>query len=225
MNSNKPYRDRRHAGMELAKHIRNFSGHHSTIILALPRGGVPVAWEVAHALNLPLDVLIVRKLELPGQPEIAMGAIASGDVTIINHSVTSELPNPAEFLKPIIVIEQSKVRQRELLYRNHKPPLNIQRLHAILVDDGLATGATMRAAAQAVRLMGAASCMVACPVGSVDACRVLGNEVDQLICPLVPADYRGVSEYYENFDDLSDDDVRKILAEDPRATEPGAVPV
>jgi putative phosphoribosyl transferase len=155
---------------------------------------------------------------------LAMGAIASGDITIINHAITSELTNPAEVLKPLIESEQMKVKKRELLYRNHRPPLNVLRQHAILVDDGLATGATMRAAAQAVRLLGATRCVVASPVGSVRACRVLGKEVDQLVCPLVPADFSTVADYYDNFADLTDDEVRELLSQDPRAAESPIIP-
>lgn len=210
-----PYMNREDAGVKLAEKLGPNHDRHTTIILGLPRGGVVVAREIARALDLPMDVLMVRKIGFPNQPEVAVGAIASGDTTIINHSIAAELPDPEGYLLTAISIQQKELRRREQLYRAGRPPLDVRRKHVILVDDGLATGATMRAAVQAVRLLGAASCIAAAPVGAVDACRVLANEADQLLCPLIPKDFASVGRFYEDFSEVTEDEVREILAHDP----------
>lgn len=211
-----PYHDRHQAGRELATHLAEWEHHPLGIVLALPRGGVPVGWEIARALQLPLDVLIVRKIGHPGRPELAVAAIATGDATVINHAIAAEIPQAVEYLEPAIACAKKKLRRREGLFRSDRPPLDLEGKLVILVDDGAATGATMRAAAQAVRLLGAARCIATVPVATADVCRILRSEGTQVVCPLVPeTEFGEVGCYYEDFSPVSDTEVRELLTRDP----------
>lgn len=209
-----PFADRKDAGRQLAGRLGAWKSDPQALVLALPRGGVPVAWEVARALELPLDILIVRKLGYPGFPELAMGAIASGGATVVNPNIVATLANPEAELRKVVAKETEELRRRENLYRGQKPALNVAGKTVILIDDGLATGATMRAAAQAVRSLGAGRCVVAAPVGSHDACETLAAEVDDVICAHVPPDFRSVGGYYEDFTQTTDEEVRDLMARD-----------
>lgn len=211
-----PFADRRDAGIQLAKRLLAWKDHPSSQVLALPRGGVPVAWEVARELNLPLDILIVRKLGHPGFPELAVGAIASGGATVINPTVAATLSDPEAALRGVIERETLELRRRESLYRGGRPELDVRGKTVILIDDGLATGATMRAAAQAVKMLGADACVAAAPVGSHDACELLAQEVDDVICAHVPRQFRSVGVYYDDFTQTTDQEVRDLLSRDPR---------
>jgi putative phosphoribosyl transferase len=210
------YSDRAEAGRQLAVHLTEWSHHPLGIVLALPRGGVPVAWEIANALQLPLDVLIVRKIGHPGHPELTVAAIAAGDATVVNHSIAADIPQAADFLEPAIASAKIKLRRREGFFRGRRPPLDLEGKGVILVDDGAATGATMRAAAQAVRLLGATRCIVTLPVATAAVCRTLRSEGTQVVCPLIPeSEFGDVGEYYENFAPVSDSEIRELLSRQP----------
>lgn len=215
------FEDRVHAGRVLAEALRPRlrDWPEPAIVLGLPRGGVPVACEVARELGLPLDVMVVRKLGLPGQEELAMGAVASGGVRVLNPEVLPWVDGRS--LEAVTARELRRVEERERLFRGDLPPLDLQGRCAILVDDGLATGATMRAAVQAVRALGAARVVVAVPVGAEESLSRLRGEADAVVCPLVPLDFAAVGAWYERFDQTEDDEVRAILAEEraPRPAE------
>src|SRR5688572_32715411 len=165
-----PYRDRRHAGAELARQLGHLKGQ-AAMVLALPRGGVPVGFEVARALDAPMDVFVVRKLGLPGHPEFAMGAIASGGVRVVNDEIVRLYRIPERVVDTIASEEHTELERRERAYREGRPPLDVRGRTVVLVDDGLATGSTMKAAVEAVRTLGPAHLIVAVPVGSLDTCR------------------------------------------------------
>lgn len=205
-------KDRVHGGRVLADALRPRlrDWPEPAIVLGLPRGGVPVAAEVARELSLPLDVMVVRKLGLPGQEELAMGAVASGGVRVLNPEVLPWIDGGA--LEAVTARERRRVEERERLFRGGLPPLQLEGRCVILVDDGLATGATMRAAVQAVRALGAARIVVAVPVGAEDSLSRLRSEADHVVCPLVPLDFSAVGAWYERFDQTEDDEVRAILA-------------
>ena len=181
-------------------------------MLGLPRGGVPVAYEVAKLLELPLDVFVVRKLGVPGYEELAMGAIASGSVIVLNDEVMRAVPNSAALLERVVAQEKVELERRETLYRPAGAVLDLRARVVILVDDGLATGATMRAAAAALRKQGVAKIVVGVPVGAPETCRELTAEVDELICPLMPDYFHGVGQFYADFSQVSDAEVRETLA-------------
>lgn len=208
--------DRAQAGRVLADSVRDRlpAWPEPALVLGLPRGGVPVASEVARALGLPLDVLVVRKLGLPGQEELAMGAVASGGVRVLNPDVV-HYAGP-EALEAATARERRRVEERELLFRGDRGPLALTGRCALLVDDGLATGATMRAAVQAARLLGAARVVVAVPVGAAESLALLRREADEVICPLVPPSFTAVGSWYEAFPQTEDDEVRALLAVAPR---------
>ena len=207
------YRDRREAGRQLAAKLAAYAGRPDVLVLALPRGGVPVAYEVASHLHLPLDVFIVRKLGVPGYGELAMGAIASGGVRVLNEDVVRALePHAEKILEAVTAREGAELERRELEYRDNRPPLEVRGRVVILVDDGLATGASMRAAAAALRQKGAAKIVVAVPVGAPDTCREFEEEVDETICAIAPENFHGVGQFYEDFSQTSDDEVRELLA-------------
>jgi predicted phosphoribosyltransferase len=204
--------NRAEAGRRLAERLTHYRGRDDAIVLGLPRGGVPVAYEVARRLGLPLDVFVVRKLGVPGYEELAMGAIASGNVSVLNEDVMRAVPNSAALLELVVAQEKLELDRRETLYRQGRPALDLRGRVVILVDDGLATGATMRAAADALRKQGVAKIVVAVPVGAPETCRELEAEVDELICAFAPEFFHGVGQFYEDFSQTTDDEVRETLA-------------
>jgi putative phosphoribosyl transferase len=212
--SSMSYRDRRDAGRALAERLSHFKGCSDLIVLALPRGGVPVAYEVAHALGVPLDVFVVRKLGYPGQEEYAIGAIASGGVQVLNPFAidgVSELQ-----LGHIVSRERAELARREALYRGSKPPVDVRGRTVIVVDDGLATGSTMRAAVAALRQRDPARLIVAVPVGAEDTCQQLRSEADEVVCPSTPSPFRAVGLWYQEFPQTSDDEVHRLLEDAKR---------
>jgi putative phosphoribosyl transferase len=206
------FRDRAEAGRLLAERLTKYAGRGDVIVLGLPRGGVPVAYEVARALNVPLDVFIVRKLGVPGFEELAVGAIASGGVRVLNKDVMHSLPNAEQIIEEVTAAETAELERREQTYRNGRPAPELGGHVAILVDDGLATGATMRAAVKALRQRGVAKIVVAVPVGPPDTCREFEEEADEVICASVPEFFQAVGQYYEDFSQISDEEVRDLLA-------------
>ena len=206
------FSNRTEAGRLLAEKLVKYAGRTDVIVLGLPRGGVPVAYEVAKRLGVPLDVFIVRKLGVPGFEELAVGAIASGGVRVLNEDVLRALPNADETIESITARETAELERREHSYRDGRPAPELRGRVAILVDDGLATGATMRAAVKALRHRGAAKIVVAVPVGPPDTCREFEEEADETICASVPEFFQAVGQYYEDFSQTSDDEVRELLA-------------
>jgi putative phosphoribosyl transferase len=204
--------NRPEAGRRLADRLTHYRGRDDVIVLGLPRGGVPVAYEVARRLGLALDVFVVRKLGVPGYEELAMGAIASGNVIVLNEDVMRALPNAEAILERVIAQEKIELARREARYRQERPAPDLRDRVVILVDDGLATGATMRAAAAALRKQGVAKIIVAAPVGAPETCRELEREVDELICALRPEYFAGVGQFYEDFSQTTDDEVTETLA-------------
>lgn len=205
------FANRAEAGRRLAEKLSAYRGRENAIVLGLPRGGVPVAYEVAQRLGLPLDVFVVRKLGVPGYEELAMGAIASGNVSVLNEDVMRALPDSERILELVRAREKMELERREILYRQDRPAPDLSGRVAILVDDGLATGATMRAAAAALRKQGAAKIVVAVPVGAPETCREIEAEVDETICAVMPAFFHGVGQFYEDFSQTTDEEVRELL--------------
>lgn len=206
------YDDRRCAGADLASRlIDRYRGRHDVVVLALPRGGVPVAFEIAEALGAPLDIFLVRKLGLPVHPELAMGAIASGGVRVLNNDVVSSFAVPPSVIDLVARQEQAELERRERLYREDRRPLPLQDRVVILVDDGLATGSTMRAAVQAVRARAPSRIIVAVPVGSPETCREFADEADEIVCARAPEDFRAVGEWYHDFSQTTDEEVHSLL--------------
>lgn len=218
---NTPYRDRAEAGRELARRLASYSNRPDVIVLGLPRGGVPVALEIAKALGAPLDIFLVRKLGFPGHPEVAMGAIASGDVQVLNASVLSEVGVTKTELAEVAARETTELKRREEVYRRGRVPLKLGGNTLILVDDGLATGASMRAAIAAVAAHRPSRVVVAVPVGAPEACATIAGEVDELVCPLQPENFQAVGHWYLDFGQTSDDIVRQCL--DQAMEEPGTL--
>lgn len=190
----------------------SYAGRDDVIVLGLPRGGVPVAFEVAQRLGLPLDVFIVRKLGVPGHEELAMGAIASGGVRVLNEDVLSFLPDSQSIVEVVSAIEREELERRELNYRAHRPAPKFKDRTVILIDDGLATGASMRAAVAALRQKEAAKIIVAVPVGAPSTCQDLKNSADAVLCLQSPAAFIGVGQYYNDFSQTTDEKVRELLA-------------
>jgi len=203
-----PFVDRQSAGLALAKALAKHPLQRPALVLGLPRGGVPVAYEVAQALHLPLDVMVVRKVGLPGQPELAVGAIASGNITVRD---ADDLFGLGERFERIAERERGELARRERAYRGDAPPLDLHGTSVILVDDGLATGSTMLAAVRAARQAGAASVIVAVPVGSPEAVTLLRREADEVIILSMPPMLRAIGEWYEDFHQLEDADVCRLL--------------
>src|SRR5213596_3462782 len=204
--------NRTEGGRLLAEKLARYSNRDDVIVLGLPRGGVPVAYEVAKRLRAPLDVFIVRKLGVPGFEELAAGAIASGGVRVLNEDVMRSIPHADEAINAITARETAELERREQIYREGRPPPELRDRVVILVDDGLATGATMRAAVKALRQRGTAKIVVAVPVGPPDTCRELEEEGDETICLSKPPFFQAVGQYYEDFSQTSDDDVRELLS-------------
>lgn len=204
--------DRSDAGRALASRLSQYRGRDNVIVLGLPRGGVPVAYEVARALNAPLDVLVVRKLGLPSQPELAMGAIASGGASYINQEVIGLAQVRRAQLDEVVARESEELRRRELLYRKDRPPLELRGRVVIVVDDGIATGASMHAAALALRTLAPEKLIVAVPVAPPDAAQRLGDAVDEFICIESPEGFAAVGQFYQQFGQTSDAEVCTLLA-------------
>ncbi len=207
------YRDRRDAGKRLAELLSAYAQRPDVLVLALPRGGVPVAYEVARALNAPLDVFLVRKLGVPGHEEAAMGAIASGGIRVLNDEVIRALRIPEQVVEQVAAREQRELERRERLYRDDRLPPDVKGRTVILIDDGLATGATMRAALRALRHQRPARLIVAVPVGARSACLELLGEADEVICARTPEPFFGVGWWYQNFEQTSDQEVHELLAQ------------
>jgi putative phosphoribosyl transferase len=207
-----PFRDRREAGQLLAAELAAYAHRPDVLVLALPRGGVPVAYEVARALGLPLDVFLVRKLGLPGHEELAMGAIASGGVRVLNEELVHDLRIPNHVIEAVAANELQELERRERLYRGDRPAPDVRGWTVILVDDGLATGTTMRAAVKALQQEGAARIVVAVPIAAPETCEDLSAEVDDIICAVTPEPFRAVGLWYEDFSQTTDEEVRDLLA-------------
>ena len=205
------FRDRTEAGRRLAEVLAPYAGRPNLLILALPRGGVPVAYEVARALHAPLDLLLVRKLGVPGHEELAMGAIASGGVRILSEDVISMLGIDDREISTVAAVEEEELARRERLYRDGRPPPDVRGRTVILVDDGLATGSTMRAAAAALRVQGPERLIVAVPVAPPETCEALAREVDDVVCALSPEPFLSVGTWYQDFTQTSDGEVRDLL--------------
>jgi putative phosphoribosyl transferase len=206
------FANRHEAGRVLAESLSHYALREDVIVLGLPRGGVPVAYEVARRLRAPLDVFVVRKLGVPNYEELAMGAIASGGTRFLNESVLAQLEDGEEALARATERETLELERREIEYRGSRPREELCGKTVILVDDGLATGSTMHAAVQALRAQGVAKTIVAVPVAPPDVCAEFRSEVDELICVLMPWDFRAVGRFYDDFSQISDEEVRELLA-------------
>jgi predicted phosphoribosyltransferase len=211
------FRDRHEAGRALAERLRSYAGRDDVIVLALPRGGVPVAVEVASALGAPLDVFLVRKLGVPGHEELAFGAIASGGLLVLDRDLIQQVGLSSAMIEQVIAREAAELERRERTYRGDRPPPDIRGRTVILVDDGLATGSTMTAAAAAVAQQEPARVIVAVPVAAADTCETLRRDADEVVCLMTPSPFQAVGTWYDDFRPVADDDVRRLLA---RATSP-----
>ncbi len=206
------FRDRTDAGRKLARYLAHHADQPDVLVLALPRGGVPVAFAVAQALHAPLDVFLVRKLGVPGHEELAMGAIASNGVRVLNEDVVRDLGLADEAIARVAAREEAELTRRERAYRDDRPPPEIAGRTVILVDDGLATGATMRAAVAALRQQRPARLVVAVPTAAPAVCDALRAEVDEVVCAITPEPFYAVGLWYEDFTPTTDDEVRALLA-------------
>lgn len=205
------FKDRYEAGRFLASKLMSYANRPDVVVLALPRGGVPVGYEVARALNVPLDIFVVRKLGVPGRPELAMGAIASGGVRVLNEDVVSALGIPQQLIDAVTAKEEQELERREREYRDGRPPLDVRGRTVILVDDGLATGSSMRVAAEALRAKHPAQIVVAVPVAAASTCRAVASEVDQVVCAVTPEPFWAVGQWYKDFRQTTDEEVRDLL--------------
>ncbi len=213
------FRDRRDGGVQLARLLRSYANRPDVVVLALPRGGVPVAFEVATELKAPLDIFVVRKLGAPGHAELAMGAIATAGAIYLNREVIAELAIPPDVVSETIERERTELDRRERLYRGDRPPLDVAGRTVIVVDDGLATGASVRVAVEALRRQHPTKVVVAVPVGAAETCAWLSEVANDVVCCRTPYPFYGVGAWYERFDQLSDDDVRAYLhTEEPPGT-------
>jgi len=209
----KIFKNRTDAGQFLAEKLTQYVNRADVVVLALPRGGVPVAYEVAQRLNAPLDVFVVRKLGVPGYEELAMGAIASGGVRVLNPDVLSHLLIHKAIIDQVTEFELSELKRRERLYRGNRPPLEVKGKTVIIVDDGLATGSTMRAAVKALRQKQPNKIVVAVPVGARETCDSFENEVDTMaVCAITPEPFQAVGLWYQDFSQTTDEEVRELLA-------------
>lgn len=208
------FRNRTAAGRDLAKRLVEYANRPDVVVLALPRGGVPVGFEVARALHAPLDVFVVRKLGVPGHEEFALGAIATGGVRVLNKSVVEYLFISDEMIEQITAREQQELARREQLYRGGRPPIDVRDRTVIIVDDGLATGSTMRAAVQALRQQQPARIVVAVPVGARATCDSFKKEVDTMcVCAYTPEPFDAVGLWYRDFSQTTDEEVHELLAQ------------
>lgn len=217
------FRDRFEAGRRLAASLQQYAGHPDLLVLALPRGGVPVGYEVARGLHAPLDVMLVRKLGVPGHEELAMGAIASGGIRVISDDVVRALGIPDRAIATIAAHEEHELKRREQAYRGGRAPPDVEGRTVILVDDGLATGSTMRAAVAALKAQNPKWLVVAVPVAAPETCEAFRAEVDDVVCALAPEPFFAVGSWYQDFSQINDHEVRELLrhadaaAEVPRA--------
>ncbi|WP_442497445.1 phosphoribosyltransferase [Methylobacter sp. sgz302048] len=206
-----PFEDRAYAGRLLGQALAKYANRPDVIVLALPRGGVPVGFEAAQAINASLDIMLVRKLGTPGHEELAMGAIASGGITVFNAELVSRLHIGPELMEAAIKREQQELQRREQAYRGNHPLPVVENRHVILVDDGLATGASMRAAVAALRQRNPASVIVAIPVAPPDTVAMLKEEADEVICLAMPEPFSAVGRWYRDFSQTTDEDVKSLL--------------
>jgi putative phosphoribosyl transferase len=206
------FADRQDAGRRLARDLTDYAGRNDVLVFALPRGGVPVGYEVARALAAPLDVFMVRKLGFPGHEELAMGAIASGGVCVLNDDLVRRVGVSRDVIDHVAAMEMREIARREREYRGLRPLLDPHGMTVILVDDGLATGATMRAAVEAVRAQHPARVVVAVPVAATHSCEDMRDIADEVVCAVASDEFRAVGLWYDDFDQVSDDDVRELLA-------------
>jgi len=216
MNEHGAFRDRREAGRSLGTALQKYAGREDVVVLALPRGGVPVAYEVARMLDAPLDLFLVRKLGTPGHHELAMGAIASGGVRVLNDDVVKWYGISEDEIEAVAHEESRELQRREAAYREGREPASLEGRSVILVDDGLATGSTMRAAVKAVKLRQPSRVVVAVPVGARDTCDELGAIADEVICLGTPEPFSAVGQWYLDFSQTTDDEVRQLLADHAR---------
>jgi len=207
------FQDRADAGVYLVEQLQKYANKPDTVVLGLPRGGVVVAYEVARGLGLPLDVFLVRKLGVPGYEELALGAIASGGVQVINQEVLRSIRISPSQIQEIAAKETEELKRRERVYRHNREPLAVRGRTVILVDDGLATGATMRAAVAALGKLGPRKIVIAVPVASVEACAEFRKAVDEIVCGITPAQFRAVGAWYEDFSQTTDQEVIQLLRE------------
>jgi putative phosphoribosyl transferase len=212
----RPFRNREQAGQILSERLKHYANRSDVVVLALPRGGVPVGVEVAAALRAPLDVFVVRKLGAPQQPELAMGAIASGGVRVLNDEVVHVLNLSNEAIERVAEVERRELERRERLYRDNRRFPDLTDQVVILIDDGLATGSTMRAAARAVRQHRPGRIVVAVPAAAAETCEELTHEVDEIVCVITPEAFRAVGLWYEEFPQTTDEEVRDLLARSSR---------
>jgi predicted phosphoribosyltransferase len=210
------FRDRRQAGRVLAEALAAYARREDVVVLALPRGGVPVGFEIARALDAPLDVFVVRKLGAPGQEELALGAIASGGVVLLSEDVVRAVGAEQREIQQIVAREREELSRREALYRRGRRPLDVRGKVVILVDDGLATGASMAAAVQALRALSPASIVVAVPVAPRSARAQFAGLADDFVCVETPAPFQAVGQWYEDFEQVGDDEVRDLLRQAQR---------
>lgn len=218
-----PFRNRIDAGQRLALRLRHYTNRPDVLVLALPRGGVPVAFEIAQELNAALDVFVVRKLGVPGYPECAMGAIASGGLEVIDDEVVHSLSIPTSVINDVAAQELRELERREQLYRGRHLPLEIAGQIAIVVDDGVATGSSIRAAITALRSHRPARIVVAVPVAPREACEKLRADVDELVCLIEPESFIAVGQWYEDFRQIRDQDVHDLLAKASAVLNPARV--
>lgn len=213
------FADRSEAGRLLASELAHYTDRSDVLVLALPRGGVPVGHEVAQRLHVPMDVFIVRKLGVPGHEEFAMGAVATGGVRVLNDQVMRALGIPGYVVDAVAQWERQELERRERLYRGNRPPPDVRGKTVILVDDGLATGSTMLAAVEALRRLGPTRIVVAVPVASPDTCELLKDKVDEVVCAVTPEPFYAVGLWYRDFSQTSDEEVRELLASHYRGSD------
>jgi predicted phosphoribosyltransferase len=215
------FRDRRDAGRRLAEKLANYANVRDLLVLALPRGGVPVGYEVARELGSPLDVFVVRKLGVPGHEELAMGAVATGGMRVLNDEIVAGLAIPEEVIDAVAAQQQQELTRRERLYRDGRPAPDLRGRIVILVDDGLATGATMRAGVQAARQQHPARIIVAVPTASPDTAAALKREADEVVSVMLPEPFFAVGQWYDDFTQTTDEEVRELLARRHRGRDAG----
>jgi putative phosphoribosyl transferase len=214
------FRNREEAGEMLAKRLRAYANREDVIVLGIPRGGVPVAFEVATALQAPLDIFVLRKLGVPGHKELAFGAIASGGSLVLDRRVIEGLDISDRQIEVVIANERMELERRELAYRDDKPPLEIEGLIAIVVDDGIATGSSIRAGIKALRQLKPARIVVAVPVAPLETCNRLRPEVDELVCVHRPQSFLAIGQFYKDFSQVSDQEVIELLKQADRHAVP-----